>query len=95
MIPRILTGVLIGLAASGVIYAGAATTATAIASSYGTIESARHSRIVAIASTVKGAWVEHGLARARCERLARPQKNICRDDARATALAAVRSSRQL
>lgn len=95
MIPRIFTGVLIGLAVSAGFYGVAATTATAIAGNYDKIESTRHTRIVEIASNVKSAWAEHRMARAKCERLAREQKNTCRENATAAAMLAMRTSREL
>jgi hypothetical protein len=95
MIPRMVTGVVIGLAASAGFYAVAATAATAMAANFDTVETTRHARIVEISSRLKSAWSEHRLARAKCERFTAPLKALCKDDARDAAMLAMKSPQPL
>jgi len=67
----------VAAAAAVGVYAVSAATASSLVASFSTAETARHTRIVEFASTLKQAAAEHRAARAKCKSLGVEQKQAC------------------
>lgn len=74
---KLLSGTLISIAAMVGIYAVAATISTPTNASFTTVETIRHTGIVAFGVALKHAADEYNTARAKCEPLTGAEKDIC------------------
>jgi uncharacterized protein YcfJ len=95
LIAGMVAGALIGVAVVAGTYAVAATAAGVIAASFTSAQTARYTRIRAIATAETRVAAEYQEARADCERLTRTKKHICIAKANAQSRRALRSARQL
>ena len=79
---RIISGVLLTLATVAGAYAVASTTATSVASTFITTETASHSRNLEFGSAAKRTSAELRAARVKCDALASKPKRACHAERR-------------
>ena len=77
LLTRLAGGVLIAAATMGGIYAAAAGTATTLAASFNTQESASHTRSVQFSREAGRVADAHEADRTRCQRLAGKKRDAC------------------